>query len=185
LLVSERPTKEKLLEVAKAYAKNALTAREMTSDQLRTRMAAKLAKRFPAPQFELDPDMVAAVVEEVETLCRSYSLIDDSAYSTRKAAAGVRSGKSRRMTAVSLQIKGVDDETAAEGLADYDELAAALNFLRKKKSGPFAAFDEEPDKRQKAIAAFMRGGFSYSLWTKVSGMSPDEIEDYLSGSAAA
>ncbi|MCV9964642.1 RecX family transcriptional regulator [Pararhizobium sp. BT-229] len=177
--MSEGPSKEKMLEVAKTYAKNALTAREMTSDQLRTRMAAKLARRFPAPQFELDPDVVAAVVEEVEELCRSYSMIDDTAYSSRKAAAGVRAGKSKRMTAMSLKLKGIDGETAQDGLSDYDDLAAALNFLRKKKSGPFASSGEDPEKRKKALASFLRGGFAYSLWNRASAMTLDEIEEYL------
>lgn len=174
-----------MLEVAKTYAKNALTAREMTSDQLRTRMAAKLARRFPAPQFELDPDVVSAVVEEVEALCRSYSMIDDTAYSTRKAAAGVRAGKSKRMTAMSLQLKGIDVETAQEGLSDYDDLAAALNFLRKKKSGPFAVLEEDEDRRKKTLSAFLRGGFSFSLWNKAMAMSLDEAEDYLNGNQEA
>lgn len=177
--MSDQPTKEKLLEVAKTYAKNALTAREMTSDQLRTRMAAKLARRFPAPQFELDPDVVAVVVSEVEALCQSYSLIDDAAYSRRKASAGVRAGKSKRMTAMSLQVKGIDGETAQEGLAEYDDLAAALHFLRKKKSGPYAGPDEDMDRRKKALAAFLRGGFTYSLWNRASAMSEDEIQEYL------
>ena len=177
--MSDQPTKGKLLEVAKTYAKNALTAREMTSDQLRTRMAAKLARRFPAPQFELDPDVVADVVSEVEALCQSYSMIDDAAYSRRKASAGVRAGKSKRMTAMTLQIKGIDGETAQEGLAEYDDLAAALNFLRKKKTGPFAGPDEDTEKRKKALAAFFRGGFTFSLWNKASSMSEDEIEECL------
>ncbi len=174
-----------MLEVAKTYAKNALTAREMTSDQLRTRMAAKLGRRFPAPQFELDPDIVEGVVREVEALCQSYSMIDDAAYSRRKASAGVRAGKSKRMTAMSLQIKGIDGETAQEGLAEYDDLAAALNFLRKKKSGPFAGPDQDMEKRRKALAAFLRGGFNFSLWNKASGMSEDEIEEYLRAASVA
>ncbi|MBY3433828.1 hypothetical protein HFN89_06660 [Rhizobium laguerreae] len=177
--MSDQPSKEKMLEVAKTYAKNALTAREMTSDQLRTRMAAKLARRFPAPQFELDADVVAAVVEEVEALCVSYSMIDDAGYSRRKSEAGVRAGKSKRMTAMSLQIKGIDDETAREGLAAYDDLAAALNFLRKKKAGPFGSHDVDPEKAKKILGAFLRAGFSYSLWNKVSAMSMEEVEDYL------
>jgi SOS response regulatory protein OraA/RecX len=177
--VSDQPTKEKMLEVAKTYAKNALSAREMTADQLRTRMAAKLARRFPAPQFELDPDLVAVVVGEVEALCQSYSMIDDAAYSRRRASAGVRAGKSKRMTAMSLKIKGIDGETAQEGLAEYDDLAAALNFLRKKKSGPFAGPDEDMEKRKKALSAFLRGGFTFSLWNKASRMTEDEVEEYL------
>lgn len=173
-----------MLEVAKTYAKNVLTAREMTSDQLRTRMAAKLARRFPAPQFDLDPDAVAEVVAEVEALCQSYSLIDDAAYSRRKAWAGVRAGKSKRLTAMSLQLKGIDGETAREGLAEYDDLAAALNFLRKKKAGPFAGPDEDPVRRKKAMAAFLRGGFTFSLWSRASSMSEHEIEEYLANSSA-
>jgi regulatory protein len=181
--VSDQPSKEKMLEVAKTYAKNALTAREMTSDQLRTRMAAKLARRFPPPQFELDPDVVAAVVAEVEALCVSYSMIDDAGYSRRKSEAGVRAGKSKRMTAMSLQLKGIDEETARDGLSEYDDLAAALNFLRKKKAGPYTAADVDPEKTKKALGAFLRGGFSYSLWSKACAMSMEEAEEYLFSAA--
>lgn len=173
------PTREKLLEVAKTYAKNALTAREMTSDQLRTRATAKLARRYPHPDYDLDPDMVASVVAEVEALCVSYSLIDDAAYVRRKASAAVRSGKSKRMSDMALKAKGIDGDTSREGLEGYDDIAAALNFMRKKKSGPFAGEEESPERRQKVMGAFLRGGFSYSLWGKVSAMDQAEAEDYL------
>lgn len=177
------PSREKLLEVAKTYAKNALTAREMTSDQLRTRAAAKLARRFPSSDFDLDPDVVASVVEEVEKLCVSYSLIDDAAYVRRKASAAIRSGKSRRVSGMSLQSKGIDGETAREGLEGYDDMAAALNFLRKKKCGPFSAVEESDDRRRKVMGAFLRGGFSYSLWNKAVAMEAAEAEDYLASSS--
>lgn len=180
--MSDQPSREKLLEVAKTYAKNALTAREMTADQLRTRMAARLARRFPSPDYELDPDVVASVVGEVEALCQSYSMIDDAAYARRKASAGVRAGKSKRMSAMSLQVKGIDEVTAREELAEYDELMAALNFLRKKKAGPFAELDECLEKNNKALASFLRGGFSYSLWNKAIGMSREEVDEYVRGS---
>ena len=173
------PTREKLLEVAKTYARNALTAREMTVDQLRTRATAKLARRFSSTDYEIDPEVVASVVAEVVALCASYSLVDDEAYVRRKTSAGVRSGKSRQRSGFDLQVKGIERETADQGLEGYDEFAAALNFLRKKKSGPFSALEEPEDRRKKVMGAFLRGGFSYSLWNKASSMSAEEAEEYL------
>jgi regulatory protein len=183
--VSNSPTREKMLEVAKTYAKNALTAREMTADQLRTRAAAKLARRFSSPDCELDPDIVASVVAEVVALCSSYSLIDDAAYVRRRASAAVRSGKSKRMSGMALQAKGIDAETARDGLDGFDDLAAALNFLRKKKSGPYAADEEDEVRRQKVMGAFLRAGFSYSLWNKARAMELDEVEEYLAEASAS
>jgi SOS response regulatory protein OraA/RecX len=168
-----------MLEVAKTYARNALTAREMTSDQLRTRTAAKLARRFAGPEIELDPEMVESVVSEVEALCVSYSLIDDAAYVRRRASAAVRSGKSKRMSGMALQAKGIDAETARESLEAFDDLAAALNFLRKKKSGPYAGEGEDDARREKVMGAFLRAGFSYSLWSKARSMSLEEVDEHL------
>lgn len=168
-----------MLEVAKTYAKNALTARELTADQLRTRMAAKLARRFSGPEYELDPEVVESVVAEVEALCASYSLIDDEAYVRRKTSASVRSGKSRRISEMALQSKGIDGETLREGLQGYDDFAAALNFLRKKKAGPYSVGEEDESRQKKVLGAFLRGGFSYSLWNRAAGMTLDEVEEYL------
>ena len=173
-----------MLEIAKTYAKNALTAREMTVDQLRTRATAKLSRRYPSPQYELDHDAVASVVSEVVALCASYSLVNDEAYVRRRAAAAVRSGKSRRMSGMSLQAKGIEREMAQEGLENYDDLAAALNFLRRKKSGPYAVMEEPEERLRKTMGSFLRGGFSYSVWIKAVAMSGDEAEDYLREASA-
>ena len=168
------------MEVAKAYARNALTAREMTADQLRTRMAARLSRRFACGEECADGDLIPSVVEEVLKLCASYSLIDDGAFARRRAASSVRAGKSRRVSEMALQAKGIDGETVRASFADYDEMAAALVFLRKKKAGPFAGAEETEDRRRKVMGSFLRSGFSYSLWSRAVALTTDEAEEYLS-----
>jgi regulatory protein len=143
-------------------------------------MAARLARRFPSPQFELKADVIEEVISEVEALCRSYSMIDDNAFSRRRASAGVRAGKSKWSTTMALRAKGIDSETASDCLSEYDDLVAALHFLRKKKMGPFAEREEGHDRRQRVMGAFLRCGFSSSLWNRTGAMSIDEAEERMS-----
>jgi SOS response regulatory protein OraA/RecX len=80
-----------------------------------------------------------------------------------------------------MHAKGVPATLAAQALEDYDALLAALNYMRRKRSGPFTPPDETPERKQKRIAGFMRQGFSWSLWGTACAMTAEEAEDYLAG----
>jgi len=178
--VATKTLRERMLEVAKSYAKNALTARAMTEARISRKIADRLRDRFGKGEDELEPALVAEVVAEVVDLCRSYAMVDDAAYAGHKAESGIRRGKSRRATAMDMQHKGLAAPQVAEALEDYDSLAAALNYMRRKKAGPYAPGDQPQDKKDKAFASFLRNGFSFDLWRRAGSMEPDEIDEYLS-----
>lgn len=50
-----------------------------------------------------------------------------------------RSGRSKRIMAQKLAIKGIDRETAVMALEESDDLVAAINFVRKRAFSPFRA----------------------------------------------
>jgi regulatory protein len=169
-----------MLETAKSYAVNALGARAMTEARLARKIADRLSSRFG----EEDPDGEVAleIVPEVVALCRDYSLVDDASFAEMKVSSGVRRGKSRRAAAADMRAKGVSAAEVEVALAGYDGLAAALNYLKRRRAGPFAREGEDDHGREKALAAFLRNGFSYDTWKTVASMEPEEIEELLSNS---
>jgi regulatory protein len=179
-MASDTP-REKLVRTAKNYAVASLEKTQMTEDQLRRKLATKLARRFATEDGDEDPDRFVDVIDEVVRLCVDYSFIDDAAYAGRKAEAAVRKGQSSHRASMEMHAKGVPATLAAQALEDYDALLAALNYMRRKRSGPFTPPDETPERKQKRIAGFMRQGFSWSLWGTACAMTAEEAEDYLAG----
>lgn len=106
--------------------------------------------------------------------------IDDRAFAEAKARAMMRRGLGARRIAGAFRQAGIDPDDAeaiapmiAESTAD-----AALAFARRKRIGPFA--EEAPDRsrREKQIAAMIRGGHDFALARRIASMAPgDDIEE--------
>ncbi|MBZ4416026.1 regulatory protein RecX [Myxococcus sp. RHSTA-1-4] len=105
-------------------------------------------------------------------------LLDDEAYARMKAHSLRASGRSTRVIAQKLRMKGVAAELVTQKLADAtaevsDEEAARI-WARKKRLGPFrknAASREE--NRQRDLAALARAGFSFGIAKKVIDSTPE------------
>ncbi|QRO00179.1 RecX family transcriptional regulator [Archangium violaceum] len=113
----------------------------------------------------------------VDKLIRN-GLINDSAYAGMKAHALRASGRSSRVIAQKLRMKGVSAELAqqklAEVTAELSEEDAARIWARKKRLGPFrrdARTREE--NRQRDLAALARAGFSFGIAKKIIDAAPE------------
>jgi regulatory protein len=54
---------------------------------------------------------------------------------------------------------------------------AAQNFARRKRIGPFAETQSDPDKQRKQLQAFLRAGHDFDLARRFVYASPgDEVE---------
>lgn len=118
------------------------------------------------------------VNELVEKLVRN-GLVNDQAYAETKAHSLRASGRSARVIAQKLKLKGVAKEVVeqkvAEASAEVSEEAAALIWARKKRLGPFRRdLKTRPDNRQRDLAAMARAGFSFAMAKKIIDGSADE-----------
>ncbi|WP_160003259.1 recombination regulator RecX [Rhizobium sp. 18055] len=105
--------------------------------------------------------------------------LNDVAYAEISVRSGVRSGRSKRIIAQKLSIKGVDRETAVTALEESDDLAAAIIFARKRAFGPFRRLGADEKRYAKEMSAFARNGFGFEMGRSVLGMSRDEAETLL------
>jgi len=126
----------------------------------------------------VDPDTAAAAVEALLARYRRSGLIDDRVFAEARAASLHRNGSSARAIRAKLAQKGIAAaliEVALQGLAreagGLAELAAAVNYARRRRLGPFA----DPSRREAAretrrerdLAALGRQGFSLDVARRV------------------
>jgi regulatory protein len=107
----------------------------------------------------------------LEKLVRN-GLLDDKAFAQMKAHSLRSSGRSARVIALKLRMKGVAEELVEEHLAEasteVSEDDAARIWARKKRLGPFRNDAEtRKENRQRDLAALARAGFSFSVAKKV------------------
>ncbi len=103
---------------------------------------------------EDEPDISAMVQRYVE---RGY--VDDEVYARAKANDLLRRGYGKRRVKQALGQAGIG-ESVADDVApvEYTSRSAALHLARKRRFGPFAPSQVEPDRREKQIAAMLRAG---------------------------
>ncbi|SEN15719.1 regulatory protein [Stigmatella aurantiaca] len=111
------------------------------------------------------------VDELVQKLIRN-GLINDQAYAETKAHALRASGRSARVIAQKLRMKGVSEDVVADKLAqataEVSEEAAARIWARKKRLGPFRRDPaSRKENRMRDLAAMARAGFSFSTAKKI------------------
>lgn len=105
-------------------------------------------------------------------------LLNDEAYARMKAHSLRASGRSSRMIAQKLKLKGVAAETVQQKVADaraeVSEEDAARIWARKKRLGPFRKdLQTRQDHRQKDLAALARAGFAFGIAKKVIDSVPE------------
>ncbi len=125
-----------------------------------------------AEAHETDPAEGEALVDALIARYRESGVLDDAGYAEMRAASLHRQGASRRMTRGKLAMKGVaaeDIDAALESLAETvpePDLAAACNYARRRRLGPWRRTDRE-EHRDRDLAALGRQGFGYGLARKV------------------
>jgi regulatory protein len=134
-----------------------------------------------------DPADGNALIDALVARYRKAGLLDDASYARMRAESLHRRGSSRRMTRMKLAAKGVDAEDIGQALASLEEtapepdLAAACNYARRRRIGPWRKNGRD-ESRERDIAALGRQGFGYEVARKVVD-APDS--DALEAEASA
>jgi regulatory protein len=110
--------------------------------------------------------------------------VDDAAYALAKSQSLTNRGYGKRRLEERLRTAGIGEEgTAAREHADAHAVDAALRFAERRRIGPFGSSGGDPHQREKAIAAMVRAGHSFSLartivsWPEGVAIDRDEIAD--------
>lgn len=129
-----------------------------------------------------DPAEGAAMVDALIARYRQSGLLDDATYARLHAESLHRQGASQRLTRAKLAGKGVDAEDIGQALASLEEaapepdLAAACNYARRRRLGPWRRNDREGS-RDRDLAALGRQGFGYDVARKVvDAEDPEALE---------
>ncbi|MBO6782506.1 MAG: RecX family transcriptional regulator [Alphaproteobacteria bacterium] len=160
-------TQERLRKAALHYIDRYATSAGNLHDVLMRRVArsARLHGTDPRQGRQWAEDIVAEFVDR--------GLVDDRSYAETRAVSLHRGGASRRKIAMALKSKGVGSADVDAALAALEEghrnseLAAARNYARRRRFGPWRAADERDARRERDLAAMARAGFSYATALKV------------------
>jgi len=168
------PTK-RMLSWAKNSTLYRLQRQIMSEQQLATAIKRKAQKKFEG----ITPEQVQALADAAVKIGYDLKALDDEVFAGITTRNAVRNGKSRRMIAHKLSIKGVASETAAVALDEADDLYAAVVFARKRAFGPFRRVDLDEKRHGKEMSSFARSGFSFDIGKKVFAMSFEDAEEVL------
>lgn len=119
-------------------------------------------------------------IEAVVTRCERLGFVDDEAFARARGEAFLRRGLGARRIQASLRAAGVSAEVAApvEEAAREAGWDAALAFARRRRIGPFAQREADPDRRRRDLAAMMRAGHSLTMAKRIVFAEPgQEIEE--------
>lgn len=129
----------------------------------------------------------AAAVDALVVRFLKVGLLDDRTYAEARAASLHRQGKSARAIRQQLGQKGVDAEIVAAALetlveeagTERTDLAAAVNYARRRRIGPWRLGDRDAA-RERDLAALGRQGFSYDTARRViEAETPADLESAL------
>ena len=143
-----------------------------TCAKLKAYLARKLAQRGWAGDGE-------APVERLAERLAELGYVDDKAFAAGRAASLGRRGFGERRVRAALAAAGIGEEDAAEAReqARNGAWAAAVEFARRRRIGPFAAAAAERAEREKALAAMLRAGHPARLARRIIWSAPGEIPD--------
>lgn len=157
--------RDRLQEMALRYVSRFATTRA----KLLTYLHRKLRERGWAGEGEADPEALAERFVEL-------GYVDDAAFARAKAGSLGARGYGARRVQQALTMAGVSeaDSEEAKAAADASAVEAALRFARRRRIGPFADRTPEPAGREKAIAAMIRAGHSFSIARVIVDTGPGE-----------
>ncbi len=103
-------------------------------------------------------------IERIITKMVDLGFVDDSGYARMRAATMLRRGYGARRIGDALRHDGIAEEGASSAISNsgISPLEAADIYARRRRIGPYSPHSSTPDARQRAIAALLRAGHSYS-----------------------
>jgi len=160
-------TQERLRKAALHYIDRYATSAGNLHEVLMRRVtrSARLHGTDPEEGREWALDIVRELVER--------GLVDDRRYAETRARSLHRTGASKRRIAMALKTKGVGADDIEYALTELDEahrnteMAAARNYARRRRLGPWRNADARAERRDRDLAAMARAGFAYMVSQKV------------------
>lgn len=156
------PTEVSLREYAVEYVHLYST----TTVKLRRKMVSKidLYRRKTGDPLEDAEAWIDAAVK----YCVSQGYLDDAKFTERFIELAQENGQSRRKIQGKLAQRGVTAEMVSEQMeqVDFDDLAAAEAYARKKRIGKFRRIDRD-DHRDRDLARLGRQGFGYEICRQI------------------
>ena len=165
-----RPLDEKTLEeLAIRYVERFATTRAKLRSYLKRKVRERGWEAANEPQIESIAERFA-----------NQGYVDDAAYALAKSQSLSARGYGKRRLIEKLRAAGVEeaDSEAARDHADNEAIESALKFASRRRIGPFASVAcREPRERERALAAMVRAGHSFSLAREIVDLAPGtEIE---------
>lgn len=176
LIQSDLPT-ARMLSWARNSTIYRLERRMMTEKQLFDAISRKSKEKFEG----ISEAQVKAVADSAVKFAYDQGALNDVAYAEISTRSAVRSGKSKRMIAQRLAIKGVSREIASAALEEADDLFAAVALARRRAMGPFRREDVDEKRWAKEMSTFARSGFGFDMGKMVLAMNREEADDILAG----
>ena len=145
------------------------------------RVMTRKIKRSCLAHPDQNSEECAALLETVIQKFVSANFLDDSALSKGLLYSFRQRGWSLRKIKMSMVQKGLPqnlvDDALEETAPEHSDIASAIKWIRKKRLGPFAKNEENPNRW---LSSLGRAGFDYETSRKALSYSKDEIEDLLS-----
>lgn len=116
------------------------------------------------------PADIEAIVERMA----EFGYVDDAAFALSKSRSLTARGYGGRRVSQSLRAAGIAEEDAepANAHARSEAVEAALHFARRRRLGPFGDGGGDRQQRERALAAMIRAGHSFSLANAILALEP-------------
>ncbi|PHR15706.1 MAG: RecX family transcriptional regulator [Sphingopyxis sp.] len=156
---------ESLHRLAIRYVERYATSRKKLADYLHRKIRERQWQ-------DEDPPAVEQLIE----LFVAQGYIDDALYAQNKASSLGRRGYGPRRVAHALYQAGISeaDGRGAFQISEENKWVAAEKFARKRKIGPYAESQQDPDKCRKQLQAFLRAGHDFELASRFVFAKPGE-----------
>ena len=126
----------------------------------------RFAKRKLA---ETDEAEVAGAILSVMATCLRLGYVDDTQFAANQARSQRRQGRSSRNIKQKLRSHALDDDAIATAIETVDgnsqdaELAAAIQFARRHRLGPFFRGTGDDNTKHRHMASLARAGYALTI----------------------
>ncbi|TPE59096.1 regulatory protein RecX [Sandaracinobacter neustonicus] len=141
----------------------------------RARLLRLLQQKIRARGWKEDapPPDPEAIAERMVTL----GYVNDAAFAEARTRGLARRGMGAGRVQAALSAYGIDADTRSTALEGHDPWAAALDFARRKRLGPFGPPINDPKLRNRQMGAFARAGHPHGLANRiVAAQSEEDLE---------
>jgi len=113
-------------------------------------------------------------VEALVAKAARLGFVDDAAFALSKSRSLTARGYGARRVGQALHAAGIEDNDgeAARDHAREEAVAAALNFAKRRRIGPYASENPDPAQKEKALSAMVRAGHDFRLAKSILSLAP-------------